>query len=452
MNQFFYDQQIKRYLEQFIRLFAGLSVRMGIDKDGTEIFQRVPVRYGDVSRMVAHIMSNNSENTLNTLPIMSVHINSFNMSAGRRNNPTYQDKVQVFEKKYNQNTGQYDNESGDTYTIERYMPVPYDIEVAVDIATSNTDQKMQILEQLAVMFNPSVNIRSSGNVFDWSALTYVEMTSISWSNRSLPVGNDEQIDFATATFTMPIWINPPAKVKRQVLIYNVIGSISTASTDFNLDNFKETFATDEAKQYIVLTFENRRIEVVGDKVYLLLNGESEHNPATALDWLNELKPYGELRPGVSQLRLRPSDVPSPGWKDDDIIGTIVYDGDDTTRLHFSIDQTTLPSNTIAMVNGIIDPTKNAPGAGNLPHAAIHQRYLLVAALPQITEWTNLQADENDIIEFDGNQWNVVFDASAVTALNIVTNANTMLKYKWVDNQWIDVYQGIYREGYWRLYL
>jgi len=89
MQQFFYDQQIKRYLEQFMRLFAGLSVRMGVDKNGTEIFQRVPVRYGDTSRMVAHILSNNSENALNTVPMISVHIQSFSMNSARRNNPTY---------------------------------------------------------------------------------------------------------------------------------------------------------------------------------------------------------------------------------------------------------------------------------------------------------------------------------------------------------------------------
>ncbi len=449
MQQFFYDQQVKRYLEQFMRLFAGLSVRMGVDKDGTEIFQRVPIRYGDTSRMVAHILSNNSENALNTVPMISVHIQAFNMNASRRNNPTYQDKVQVYEKRYNKDLGVYESNTGDTYTVERYMPVPYDLEVVCDICTSNTDQKMQILEQLAVAFNPGVNIRSSGNVFDWSALTYVEMTNVQWSNRSLPVGNDEQLDFATVTFLMPIWINPPAKVKRQVLIYNIIGSIQTATSGYDLDTFPETFTTDEptTKSYLVLTFENYKIDVEGDKVYLL----DQVGRNVGADWLNEIKPYGELRPGVSQLRLRPSEAPNPGFKDDDIIGTIVYD-EDPNRLHFTIDRNTLPADTLNMVNGIIDPTKHAPGQGSLPHAAIGQRYLLIAETPDIPEWNNVGAKANDIVQFNGTNWYIAFNSATEQELNIVTNANTMLKYKWVDGEWIDVYQGIYKEGYWRLYL
>lgn len=454
MQQFFYDQQLKRYLEQFMRLFAGLSVRMGVDKDGTEIFQRVPIRYGDTSRMVAHILANNSENALNTVPMISMHIQALNMNAARRNNPTYQDKVQVYEKRYNKDLGIYESNTGDTYTVERYMPVPYDLEVVCDICTSNTDQKMQILEQLAVAFNPGVNIRSSGNVFDWSALTYVEMTNVQWSNRSIPVGSDEQLDFATVTFIMPVWINPPAKVKRQVLIYNIINSIETTLTvsgsgGVSGNSFPESFTAGEptTTSYLVLTYENRKIEVDGNKVYLL-NSQGKN---VGLEWLAEIKPYGELRPGVSQIRLRPTEAPNPGFKDTDIIGTIVYDTD-PNRLTVTIDQNTLPEDTIPLVNGIIDPTKNTPGSGNLPSAALGQRYLLVADTPNIPQWNNVGAKANDIIAFDGTAWYVAFNSQTEQELNIVTNANTMLKYKWVGNEWIDVYQGIYKEGYWRLYL
>ena len=66
--------------------------------------------------------------------------------------------------------------------------------------------------------------------------------------------------------------------------------------------------------------------------------------------------------------------------------------------------------------------------------------------------TNLIAKANDIIQFNGTTWYIAFNSATEQELNIVTNANTMLKYKWVDGEWIDVYQGIYKEGYWRLYL
>jgi len=94
--------------------------------------------------------------------------------------------------------------------------------------------------------------------------------------------------------------------------------------------------------------------------------------------------------------------------------------------------------------------KMHPVLSNLPNAAIGQRYLLVADTPNIPQWNNVGAKANDIIEFNGTNWYVAFNSQTEQELNIVTNANTMLKYKWVGGEWIDVYQGIYKEGYWRL--
>ena len=91
-----------------------------------------------------------------------------------------------------------------------------------DIWTSNTDQKLQLLEQIMVLFNPTLNIRTSNNPFDWSALSYVEMTNSIWSSRSVGSSVDDIVDVSTLTFSMPIFINPPAKVKQQKLIYNII--------------------------------------------------------------------------------------------------------------------------------------------------------------------------------------------------------------------------------------
>ena len=37
-QQFFYDKQIRRYIQQFIRLFSGFSVQMGHSDDKLPIF------------------------------------------------------------------------------------------------------------------------------------------------------------------------------------------------------------------------------------------------------------------------------------------------------------------------------------------------------------------------------------------------------------------------------
>ena len=70
--QFFYDGQIRKYLTQIIRLMGGFSVQ-----DGNGNLKSVPVTYGDLTRQVAGIMRENSENKLPTVPRMSVYITNF---------------------------------------------------------------------------------------------------------------------------------------------------------------------------------------------------------------------------------------------------------------------------------------------------------------------------------------------------------------------------------------
>ena len=173
-QQFFYDKQIRRYIQQFIRLFSGFSVQMGHSDDKLPIFHSVPVRYGDINRMAAHIQRENSENMTNTVPFISCYVNNVDMAPERRQYQGNVEKVQVFEKKYDESSQEYLNEVGNRYTIERHQPVPYFMDMNCDIWTSNTDQKLQLLEQIMVLFNPTLNIRTTNNPFDWTSLSYVE--------------------------------------------------------------------------------------------------------------------------------------------------------------------------------------------------------------------------------------------------------------------------------------
>ena len=61
---FFYDKQTRRYLQQFMRLFANFQIE--IDRE-TETYRTVPVRYGDATRMAMHILKQNSESLLKNI-------------------------------------------------------------------------------------------------------------------------------------------------------------------------------------------------------------------------------------------------------------------------------------------------------------------------------------------------------------------------------------------------
>ena len=62
----------------------------------------------------------------------------------------------------------------------------------------------------------------------------------------------------------------------------------------------------------------------------------------------------------------------------------------------------------------------------------------------------LIANANDIVEYDGQTWNVVFDASEVKTVQYVTNLNTNIQYKWTGKEWVKSWEGYYPEGTWNL--
>jgi hypothetical protein len=114
----------------------------------------------------------------------------------------------------------------------------------------------------------------------------------------------------------------------------------------------------------------------------------------------------------------------------------------------------LPTNTQTAVLKIIDPQKNQPGDGTLAGQVTGQRYLIINDIVQnSSNWGNVVASANDIIEFDGTSWNVSFDASLNgSTVQYVTNSATNYQYKWTGTEWIDTYQGVYKPGFWILNL
>tara|TARA_B100000768_G_scaffold101529_1_gene94569 strand:+ start:580 stop:1947 length:1368 start_codon:yes stop_codon:yes gene_type:complete len=453
-QQFFYDRQIRRYIQQFIRLFSGFSVQMGKDETGLANMQLVPVRYGDINRMAAHITRENSENIVNTVPFISCYVTNLAMAPELRTLPSHVDKVQVIEKKYDDTTGEYSNEPGNRYTIERHNPVTYKLSMNCDIWTSNTEQKLQLMEQILVLFNPTLDIKTSSNPYDWSSLSYVEMVNTAWSSRSVGSSIDDIIDVASLTFDMPVLINPPAKVKQQKLIHTIINQMYNLD-EADLDNFKENNAFDKSTvEYTVVTFEDRKIKYENNEVTLLaLDGSNLDSSDQQITWAEDLKKFGVLRDGISQIRLRKSST--PGDDDNDIIGKLYEHPNDPQKLSVTIDQTTLPTNTLQPIDGVINGMVNYPGDGTVPTPTVAGiRYLLMDSIPVSSNWNGLStANKYDIVEFNGTSWSIVFNASAnQSATHHCINLTTQDQLEWNGKNWVNSYEAVYNAGFWRIYL
>jgi hypothetical protein len=443
---YYYDEQIRKYLQQFIRVFSGFTVQKGFDAQGNPIFSQVPSRYGDMSRQVGHILKDNSENTLNTIPFISCYVNNLDMNPNLRRYPQFQETLNVIEKKFDEDTHEYVDEPGEAYNVTRHTPVPYLLTMTVDIWTSNTDQKLQLLEQILVLFNPGINLHTNKNPLDWSSLTYCEMTSTNWSSRSLPSGADNSIDVATLTFEMPIFINPPVRVSRMNIIQTILTQVHTLDkVDFDTWSIDDLVADSE---YVVTTLGDYWIRFEDGAATLLGSGGVAD---ATLNWKTDVfAAYGEIRPGISQIRLRQGDdVSDPS---NDVIGTIEYDPVNVNRIIVNVDTDTLAADTQADVTAIINPQVNGPGDGTLATATTGQRYLVLDDVPDGGSWGSITANANDIIHYNGTTWSVNFDASANTGPDYTTNITTGAQFEWTGTHWQNSHEGTYREGWFRLYI
>ena len=202
---FFYDEQIRRFLLQFTRIFSNFQVEYGRNEEGTDhTLVRVPVRYGDSSRQAQTVLQNNSASTMTATPLMTFYITDLKYDRPRIQEPYFVSKIAVRQRTYDEVSDSYETTQGNAFTIERLMPVPYELTIKLDIWTSNTNQKMQLLEQMLVLFNPALEIQSTDNYIDWTSLTVCELTDVNWSSRTIPMGTENPIDIATLTFKLPI--------------------------------------------------------------------------------------------------------------------------------------------------------------------------------------------------------------------------------------------------------
>ena len=464
----FYEGQVRKFLTQFIRILSNFSVEVGKnEKTNSVALRAVPVVYGDPTRQVANIIRNNSENALNYAPKIAAYIRELNYDRDRMQNPYHIEKQHLRERDVLED-GTYSNDLGAGYTVEKVMPSPFRLEVTADIYTTNTDQKLQILEQILYLFNPDFEIQKSDNYIDWTSLSYVELTGITFSSRSIPVGADTEIDVATMTFSMPIWLSPPVKVKKLGVVQKIImsvydddGGIVKGLIDGSM--LTRSFVTPNnfgllvsGNQLRLLGTTGVNVKSGGDGFFTGAKDTALADPfdtfGPAVNWKLLLNQYGKVTNGTSQIRLT---QPNGNM----IVGTISTTSLDDTILLFNIDNDTIPANTLTAVKKIINPATFDIGS-----PANGDRYLIINDVGDSTanftsdNWGTLVAGVGDIIEYVATnspqtRWQKRFDASNPDSTqHYVTNSNTGIQYRFNGSEWVKSYEGIYTAGNWSIVL
>lgn len=452
MADYQYSEQIRRFLIQFGKIFSSWQVTKGKDPAGNKILVRIPVMYGDSSRQAATIIANNSSSNLPSSPLITFYVSGLEYDQKRMQNPSYVEKLNVRQRNYDQDSESYGTAQGQAFTVERLMPVPYILRLTVDLWTTNTNQKLEFVEQIGILFNPSLEIQSTDNYIDWTSLSVVTQEGITYSSRSIPQGTGNPIDILSWKFNIPIWISPPAKLKKMGVIHKIITSIHEGSAIDDIQNDDILLGTRQK-----ITPYGYKVLLIGNSLQILPNNQpfnppntsldNPESPETALYWSSLLNVYGTIIPGISQIWLQ-----NP-YMETDIVGTIVSDPLDDRFLIYNIDSDTLPQNTLDPVDSVINPQTTGPNAG-LPGPIASKRYLIVediGAVNSSTEaWGDLVAHANDIIEYSSSEgnWQVVFDSKNSEFVEFVVNLTTNIQYRFIDSMWMKSVDGWYSDGDW----
>jgi hypothetical protein len=283
----------------------------------------------------------------------------------------------------------------------------------------------------------------------------VELQETIWSSRTIPIGTENPIDIMTMRFTVPIWISAPAKVKKLGVVEKIIYSVFDAQGDANEAITNSDLLLGTRQKFTPYGYQ---VLLIGNKLQALKksavinptndNTESQSSPSSNEFWQAIVGAYGVLRAGISQVRLD-----SPWDENQQVVGTVSFDPTDDRFLLFDVDTDTIPQNTLDPVDAVINPLTSGPGAG-LPAATAGQRYLILEDMAGNTSaWgAGISAQANDIIEYDGNFWNVVFDSAESGDIQFVSNITTGLQYRWTGIEWVKSYEGLYPGGEWSLVL
>lgn len=552
--QFFYDGQIRRYLTQIVRAFSNFSYQ-----DGDGDLRQVPVMYGDITRQVASIIRDNSENKLPSAPRMGVYITGLQMDRARLSDSSFVSKINLREREFDNVANEYGTQQAKGYTVERLHPTPYTLSVNIDVWSTSTDQKLQILEQIFMLFNPDLEFQTTDNYIDWTSLSVLYLENINFSSRTIPMGTESEIDVATLSFTAPIYVSPPVKVKKLGIITDIITSIfdreqGTISlegfnpptdgkawsangvtvlpdgTVVNQDSVAITSTVSsgngrlDLSNPVVASYRNFDITVQNGIAQLVLNRKLR---VGEISWLNvlEAEAPAKYQNGISQIRLYRAELGTP------IVGTFSV-SNDKFEISIDYDIDTLPSDTVIQgpvrnngsIDFVINPITWNPTSFKVPGVralltgpiggkverrftqvekttridsevsfnVVYSHQVFVDGVPVATTSRNIDdlyvidlstpidvnsvvryelylnedgadawknnngsdfvADANDIVEWDGSSWHIVFDASENSTITYVTNLTTNQQLYWNNFYWQASVDGYYPRGTWELAL
>ena len=149
-GQHFYHKQIRNTVIAFGTIFNNINIRR-LDSSGNPLQNiRVPLSYSPREKFLARLeqqadLTGDDSSVAITLPRMSFDITGYSYDPARKLNKN--------QKLSNVKT------TGDTTKLNtQFSPVPYNVSISLNVFTSNSDDGLQIIEQILPYFQPDYTV------------------------------------------------------------------------------------------------------------------------------------------------------------------------------------------------------------------------------------------------------------------------------------------------------
>lgn len=222
LKPFFYDAQISRVLIQVgTQCFGGYQVVSGYQTDGAVRLTPVPCLFAGYSRVIQQLFGGTSDNVVSKLPMISYAMTALQRKDAEIRDPKHIQQYVLRLRKRDADGNLLINEPGELIVVERYMPVPHELQLDLTIWASNWDQLNQLVEQILSEFNPDQEISISDSPADWTSPTRILYMGQTQYSEVSPGGNPDAAMTAKMSFVVTTRLSLPVRVYDAALIHEI---------------------------------------------------------------------------------------------------------------------------------------------------------------------------------------------------------------------------------------
>jgi len=438
---YWYHGQVRKIILHTLRIFSKFCISTGTDKEGKPILRRVPVTFMSTDKSALYQINNATDTIIETCPKMVLTISEIRMNNDRMYSAPYEPlESEITEKKWNEETGNYEYGIGNTYSITRLNPIPIGIVFKLYVLTTLQTQKFELFEQIRTIFSPTLELQTSENPLDWSRVTAIVMTGINYSSKGTTNLDSSQLDSMDFTFEVNTNLDAPALIEKSNVIETIVASI------YPTDDPEEIYGWDFDDIYRTYYTPHKSSIIVNDNTSVILK------PGEYSNWYKLFEAYA-----ISYDRNKLNTyLHCKIANNKEIYGIVQINPNNDKELIWNIEEETLPKTNLKSIDNIIDPHDYKPNNN------IGERYLILTPLGSGSlTWGLLKddlgndlvsIDSNCIIEYDGNNWVLKTNPSQNPSDYYIIDKTDNHLYTWNDEYqcWIDVINGTFREGYWRI--